>query len=189
MSGSYNPMTKVHISYIACTMPEAWTEINIQLRSINLSEISQESLISTNPTEHDDDWFEDYTFTFEANYPISGKDLKKLFEEGNISFDYEIIEPTDMSYPDFSGYNKFELAYLETSSDTDNDDSIYRYYITGSTTDTNDEPVVLTVITITKHGDFVIDWRDHTHKTDPNLQSLIDYAKRQLTKMLDNKEK
>lgn len=78
----------VEIRFVTCTIGEALTEINLQLDAAGLPNVTEDDLVDEYPTEHEDDWFDDYMFVFRKTFTGDYDDIKSRLEQ-NVD-DYEI---------------------------------------------------------------------------------------------------
>lgn len=77
----------VELYYTTCTIGEATHEINCMLEEAGYLPITDEQCIDINEAECEEDWFEDYNFTFLVTLYGTVNEIKhKLFEAG-LSFE------------------------------------------------------------------------------------------------------
>ena len=81
---------RVHIYFTTCTTREAVDEINIMLKNANYLPIDETQLINSEHSKHEDNWFDDYNFTFETILPGSKSEINDKLS--NVCLSFEIID-------------------------------------------------------------------------------------------------
>ena len=77
----------VHIYFTTCTTREAVDEINIMLKNANYLPINETQLINSEHSKHEDDWFDDYDFTFETILPGTKSEINEKLSNVCLSFE------------------------------------------------------------------------------------------------------
>lgn len=80
----------VHLYFTTCTLAEAITEVNIMLKRTPYELIDEFNCIDTTKAEVEDDWFEDYNFTFHTCISDTIENIHKMLNDAGLSF--EIME-------------------------------------------------------------------------------------------------
>lgn len=70
----------VNIHFVTCTIGEALLEINNQLNQAGLPNVTENDLIDEYPTEHEEDWFNDYMFVFRKIFTGNYEDIVHRLE-------------------------------------------------------------------------------------------------------------
>lgn len=81
-------------------------------------------------------------------------------------------------------YISFEATHHETAEDlcSDSPDMLYRVTIDGyPDPEVSDQGTVIATLTLTIHGDIVVDWRHNGYRTTPAVLELIHDIKKELT--------
>ena len=81
----------VELYYTACTIGEAVCEINIALQKAGLPSITSDNCIDESKAEHEDDWFEDYNFTFKTVFEENKEEVESRLSEAGLDFDFEDV--------------------------------------------------------------------------------------------------
>lgn len=69
------------------------------------------------------------------------------------------------------------MNYIEECNCID-DDCLYKYYIDGYPTyDIDVDGFVIATVSVTRHGDVVVDWRNNSFRLDERVQQYIEMAK------------
>lgn len=87
------PTYDVYLYFTTCTTTEAIDEINIMLKRTGYALISEENYVDSHESEHEDDWFDDYDFTFKTAIQDDETIINRKLSEVGLSF--EIIDPKD----------------------------------------------------------------------------------------------
>lgn len=77
----------VYLYFTTCTTREAIDEINIMLKRTPYALIDEINFVESSKADIEEDWFEDYNFTFQTCISDSEENIKEKLHEAGLSFE------------------------------------------------------------------------------------------------------
>lgn len=83
-------------------------------------------------------------------------------------------------------YVSFEMQHIDANP-SENDDAVMKCYVDGYPADENAAGTVIACVSLTRHGDMVVDWHHNGYRMEPSVLELINDAKNLLSEEKDKR--